>query len=69
MQKIESVNHVPAIKCIKTMHTLSKGSAVFRPNVRMGKNCDLSDFHRGMIVGARKGGLSISEPPANKLRH
>ena len=27
----------------------------------MGKKCDLSDFDRGMIVGARRGGLSISE--------
>ena len=27
----------------------------------MGKKCDLSDFDRGMNVGARKGGLSISE--------
>ena len=33
----------------------------FRPNFRMGKKCDLSDFDRGMIVGARQGGLSISE--------
>ena len=27
----------------------------------MGKTCDLSDFEHGMIVGARQGGLSISE--------
>ena len=27
----------------------------------MGKGCDLSDFDCGMIVGARHGGLSISE--------
>ncbi|KAJ8411416.1 hypothetical protein AAFF_G00174220 [Aldrovandia affinis] len=27
----------------------------------MGKKCDLSDFYRGMIVGARQGGVSISE--------
>ena len=27
----------------------------------MGKKCDLSDFDRGMIVGSRQGGLSISE--------
>ena len=33
----------------------------FRPNVRMGKKCDLSDFDRNMIVGARQGGLCISE--------
>ena len=29
--------------------------------IRMEKECDLSDFDRGMIVGAREGGLSISE--------
>ena len=34
---------------------------VFKPNVRTGKKCDLSDFDSGMIVGARQGGLSISE--------
>ena len=33
----------------------------FRPSVRMGKKYDLSDFDLGMIVGARQGGLSISE--------
>ena len=27
----------------------------------MGKNYDLSDFDHGMIVGARQGGLNISE--------
>ena len=29
----------------------------FRPNDRIGKKCDLSDFDHGMIVGARQGGL------------
>ena len=33
----------------------------FRPNIRIGKKCDLSDFDRGMIVVAWQGGLSISE--------
>ncbi len=27
----------------------------------MGKKGDLSDFERGMVVGARRDGLSISE--------
>ena len=31
---------------------------LFRPNVRMGKKCDLSDFDHGMIVGTRQSGLS-----------
>ena len=33
----------------------------FRPNVKIGKKCDQSDFDHGMIVGARQGSLSISE--------
>ena len=46
----------------KSIQIWSRGSSVFSdPNVRIGKKCDLSDFDRGMIVGARPGGLSISE--------
>ena len=33
----------------------------FRPNVKMGKKLDPSDYDRGIIVGARQGGLNISE--------
>lgn len=33
----------------------------FKPSVRMGKKGDLSDFESGMVVGARRAGLSISE--------
>ena len=36
----------------------------FRPNVRMGKKCDRSDFDCGMIVGARQGGFSVPETAA-----
>ncbi|KAG1952531.1 hypothetical protein F2P79_010394 [Pimephales promelas] len=32
-------------------------------NVRMGKKGDLSNFERGMVVGARRAGLSISQSP------
>ena len=34
---------------------------MFTSTVKMRRKCDLSDFDRGMIVGARQGGLSISE--------
>ncbi len=33
----------------------------FKPSIRMGKKGDLSDFERGMVVGARRAGLSISK--------
>ncbi len=32
----------------------------FKPSIRMRKKGDLSDFERGMVVGARRAGLSIS---------
>ncbi len=34
---------------------------MFKPSIRMGKKVDLSDFKRGMFVGARWAGLSISK--------
>ena len=33
----------------------------FRPIVRTGRKCDLSDLVRGMIVGARQGGLRTAD--------
>ncbi len=33
----------------------------FKPSVRTGKKGDLSDSERGMVVGARRTGLSISQ--------
>jgi len=33
----------------------------FKLSIRTGKQGDLSDFERGMVVGARQAGLSISE--------
>ena len=50
-----------AAKCIKAGRHGQDVQLLFRPNVRMGKKCDLSDFNCGMIVDARRGGLSISE--------
>uniref|UniRef100_A0AAR2JRL1 Tc3 transposase DNA binding domain-containing protein n=1 Tax=Pygocentrus nattereri TaxID=42514 RepID=A0AAR2JRL1_PYGNA len=32
-----------------------------RPSIRTGKKGDLRDFERGVVVGARRAGLSISE--------
>ncbi len=34
---------------------------LFKPSIRMGKKVDLNDFERGMVVGARRAGLSISK--------
>ncbi len=33
----------------------------FKPSIRMGKKGDLSNFECGMVVGARRAGLSISK--------
>ncbi len=33
----------------------------FKPSIRMGKKGILSDFESGMVVGARRAGLSISK--------
>ncbi len=33
----------------------------FKPSIRTGKKEDLSDFERGMVVGVRRTGLSISQ--------
>ena len=59
MQIFKSANHVAATKCIQACRHDQEVQLFFRPNVRMGKKCDLSDFARGMIVG--EGGLRISE--------
>ena len=50
-----------ANKCIKACRRGQDVQLLFRPNVRMGKKCDLSNFDRGIIAGARQGGSSISE--------
>lgn len=34
---------------------------MLKPNIRMGKKRDLSDFKRSLVVGARRAGLSLSE--------
>ena len=50
-----------ATKCIKARRHGQEVQLFFRPNVRMGMTFNLSDFDCGMIVGARQGGLSMSE--------
>ncbi len=49
-----------AIQCIKASRCGEDDLLKFKPSVRMGKKGDLSDFERGMVVGARRTGLSIS---------
>ena len=39
-----------ATKCIKACRHGQEVQLFFRPNVRMGKKCDQSDFDCGMIV-------------------
>ena len=56
---IESTNRVAATQCIKACRRGHKVQ-LFKPNIRMVKKCDLSDFDCKMIVGAKWGGLSIS---------
>ncbi len=46
-QKLNAFRHLDAEK--------------FKPSIRMGKKGDLSDFECGMVVGARRAGLSISK--------
>ena len=49
-QKCSAENHADAEQQLQIM---------FTSTIRIGKKCDLSDFDRGMIVGARQAGLSI----------
>jgi len=42
----------------------SRHSPELQMNVRMGKKGDLGIFERGMVVGARRAGLSISQSAA-----
>ena len=52
---IETANHVAATKCINASRRGQGVQLFFRPNGRIAKKCDVSDFAHGMIVGARQG--------------
>ena len=43
------------------MHVDMVNLLKFKSSIRMGKKGDLSDFERGIVVGARQAGLSISK--------
>ncbi len=48
-------------QCIQASRCREDDLLKFKPNIRMGKKWDLSDFERGMVVGARRAGLNISK--------
>ncbi len=50
-----------AAQCIYASRYGEDGFLKFKLSIRMGKKGDLSDFERGMVVGARRAGLSISK--------
>ncbi len=51
-QQLNAFRHLDVVKTTCLSSNLS---------IRMGKKGDLSDFERGMVVGARRAGLSISK--------
>ncbi len=50
-----------ATQCIQASRCGEDDLLKFKPSVRTGKKGDLSDFERGMVVGVRRTGLSISQ--------
>ncbi len=56
-----SANHMAAAQCIYASRCGEDDLLKFKPSIRTGKKGDLSDFERGMVVGVRRAGLSISQ--------
>ncbi len=50
-----------ATQCIEASRCGEDDLLEFKPSIRTGKKGDLCDFERGMVVGARWTGLSISK--------
>ncbi len=50
-----------ATQCILASRCGEDDLLKFKPNIKMGKKRDLSDFERGMVVGVRRADLSISK--------
>ncbi len=50
-----------ATQCFYTCRHGQDDVLKFKPSIRMGKKGDLSDSESGMVVGARRAGLSMSE--------
>ncbi len=50
-----------ATQCIYASRCGEEDLLKFKPSIRTGKKGDLSDFERGMVVGVRRAGLSISK--------
>ncbi len=48
-----------ATQCIYASRCGEDDLLKFKPSIRKGKKGDLSDFERGMVVGARRTGLII----------
>ncbi len=48
-----------ATQCIQASTCGEDDLLKFKQGIRMCKKGDLSDFERGMVVGARRAGLSI----------
>ncbi len=50
-----------ATQCIQASRCGEDGLLKFKPSIRTGKKGDLRDFEHGMVVSARRTGLSISK--------